>query len=96
MNDKQTDEALNNSHKEIHSHSLEMLNVVMSKSLGIAMHNAVNAQQHAQVLNAAATTSTCARILSIANISLKVPPVTPIDNKEKEAQKPSASPAKKK
>lgn len=96
MNDKQTNEALNEQGKEVHSHSLEMLNVVMSKSLGIAMHNAVNAQQHAQVLNAAATTSTCARILSIANISLKVPPVTPLNNQEKEAQQPSARAAKKK
>ena len=41
-----------------------MLDLVAAQTIGMAMHNAVNAQQHAQTLYAAATASTCAYILS--------------------------------
>ena len=47
------------------SQSLAILNNVMSETIGMSMHNAVTAQQNAQMLNSATTTSTCARILAI-------------------------------
>ncbi|MEL7005672.1 MAG: RebB family R body protein [Bacteroidota bacterium] len=46
------------------SKSLAMVNTVMAETLGMSMHNAVTAQQNAQMVNTAATTTTCARILS--------------------------------
>ncbi|MEL7533585.1 MAG: RebB family R body protein [Bacteroidota bacterium] len=52
------------------SHAQTVLNNVMSETLGMSMHNAVTAQHNAQMLNSAATTSTCARILSVSGGSL--------------------------
>lgn len=46
------------------SKSMAMLNAVMVETLGMSMHNAVTAQHNAQQVNTAATTSTCARILT--------------------------------
>lgn len=45
------------------SQSFGFLNVTGAEALGMLMHNAVNAQQNAQVSASAAATSTCARIL---------------------------------
>ncbi len=47
------------------SQSLGVLNSVMAETLGMAMHNAVDAQRNSQLTNAAATTSACARILQV-------------------------------
>lgn len=44
--------------------SMAMVNNVMAETLGMSMHNAITAQHNAQMVNAAATTTTCARILS--------------------------------
>jgi len=46
------------------SQPMAMLNNVMAETLGMSMHNAVNNQHNAQLVNTAATTSTCARILA--------------------------------
>lgn len=46
------------------SKSMTIVNTVMAETLGMSMHNAVTAQHNAQLVNAAATTSTCARILA--------------------------------
>lgn len=48
------------------SQSMAMLNNVMAETLGMSMHNAITTQHNAQLVNTAATTSTCARILSAA------------------------------
>jgi hypothetical protein len=45
------------------SQSFGFLNITGAEALGMLMHNAVNAQQNAQVSASAAATSTCARIL---------------------------------
>jgi hypothetical protein len=45
--------------------SMAMLNTVMAETLGMSMHNAVNAQHNSQMTGAASTTSTCARMLNI-------------------------------
>ena len=52
------------------SQTLAMLNAAMTESLGIGMFNAVVAQNNAQMMSSAATTSTCARLLS----ALPAPP----------------------
>lgn len=49
--------------------STDMLDMVMSQALGLAMHNAVNAQQNAQILNSAIVAATCTRILSAKNMT---------------------------
>ncbi len=64
------------------STSLEMLNLVMTETLGMSMHNAVTAQQNAQMLNTAIITSTCSKILSV--IGVKIQPVTPAEPKVKQ------------
>ena len=46
------------------SQPMAMMHAVMVETLGMSMHNAVNTQHHAQQMNNAATTSTCARILA--------------------------------
>ena len=46
------------------SKSMALLNTVMTETIGMSMHNAVSAQQNAQQINNAATTSACARILA--------------------------------
>lgn len=48
------------------SKPMAIVSTVMAETLGMSMHNAVTAQHNAQLVNAAATTSTCARILSTA------------------------------
>lgn len=47
------------------SQSTAMLNSVMADTIGMTMYNAVSTQHNAQILNSAATTSTCAKILSV-------------------------------
>jgi hypothetical protein len=44
--------------------SVGMLSMAMTEAMGLAMHNAVSAQQNAQILNAAAVSATCTRILT--------------------------------
>lgn len=46
------------------SFSSAMLSTTMADALGMGMHNAVNQQANAQMLNSASTTSACARILN--------------------------------
>lgn len=55
------------------SQSLGFLNIAGAEALGMLMHNAVNAQQNAQVSASAAATSTCARILQ-AQMAPPIPP----------------------
>lgn len=47
------------------SQSMALLNSVMVETIGMSMYNAVSTQHNAQMLNTAATTSTCAKILSV-------------------------------
>ena len=51
-----------------------MLDVVMLETLGTAMHNAVNRQQGAGMVSAAAVTATCAKMI---NAPFPVPPPPP-------------------
>lgn len=48
------------------SQSMAMINTVMAETLGMFMHNAVNAQHNSQMIGTASTTSTCARMLGIS------------------------------
>ncbi len=59
------------------SQSIAMLNSVMAETIGMSMHNAVSTQHNAQMLNSAATTSTCAKILSVIGVMPGQPPVPP-------------------
>jgi hypothetical protein len=54
--------------------SFAILNNVMAETIGMSMHNAVTAQQNAQMLNSATTTSTCARILASMGVQPPPPP----------------------
>ncbi len=58
------------------SQSMAMLDAVMVETLGMTMHNAVTAQHNSQMIGAASTTSTCARMLSVFGTGdvLKGPP----------------------
>lgn len=75
------------------SQTIAMLNAVMTETLGMGMHNAISAQQQSQMTGAAATTSTCARILSV--LSPKpgggAPPTAPTSSSPGSA--PAAGPA---
>lgn len=55
--------------KDTNAPSTDMLDMVMAQALGLAMHNAVNAQQNAQILNSAIVAATCTRILSAKNMT---------------------------
>lgn len=60
------------------SQSFAMLNSVMAETIGMSMHNAVSTQHNAQMLNSAATTSTCAKILSVIGVQpIVLPPESP-------------------
>lgn len=54
--------------------ALGMLDAVMLETLGMAMHNAVNRQQGAGMINAAAITAACAKMISAP---FPVPPPPP-------------------
>lgn len=45
--------------------SMSMIDAVMAETLGMSMHNAVNAQHNSQMIGTASTTSTCARMLAM-------------------------------
>lgn len=47
------------------SQPMAMLNNVMAETIGMSMHNAVTTQHNAQLVNTAAATSACARILNV-------------------------------
>ncbi len=53
------------------SQSMAMLDAVMAETLGMSMHNAVNAQHNSQMIGAASTTSTCAKMLNTFSIISK-------------------------
>lgn len=42
----------------------EMLDLVLTEAMGMAMHNAVSAQQNAQIMSSALISAACKRILS--------------------------------
>jgi len=48
----------------------------MTETLSMSMHNAITTQHNAQLVNTAATTSTCARILSA--FAKPQPPLQPV------------------
>ena len=52
-----------------------MVDAASAETIGIAMHNAVTAQQNMQMLTSASITSACAKMISMAGISL--PPSPP-------------------
>ncbi len=54
--------------------TLSMLNTVMAETLGMGMHNAISAQQNSQMVSAAASTSTCARLLAVQPRNAPPPP----------------------
>ncbi|MBS1772052.1 MAG: RebB family R body protein [Bacteroidetes bacterium] len=54
-----------------------LLGNVMVETIGMSMHNAVNAQHNAQIVNSATTTSTCAKILSVSPPKAKKPASPP-------------------
>lgn len=59
-----------------------MLDTVMAETVGMLMHNAVTAQQNAQMTGNAAVTATCAKMLSVQPTSpaakkTSPPPFTP-------------------
>ena len=45
--------------------SMAIMSAVMADTMGMALHNAVSTQHHAQMIGGASTTSTCARMLGI-------------------------------
>lgn len=47
------------------SQAFGMLDAVMVETLGMAMHNAVHRQQNASLVNAAAVTAACAKMLAV-------------------------------
>ncbi|MBI9076661.1 MAG: RebB family R body protein [Desulfatibacillum sp.] len=51
--------------------SMAIMSAVMADTMGMALHNAVSTQHHAQMIGGASTTSTCARMLGV----LAPPPV---------------------
>lgn len=53
------------------AHAFAMLDTVMVETMGMAMYNAVNRQQNAGMVNSAAVTAACARMLNA------YPPYTP-------------------
>jgi len=53
-----------------------MLDAVLLETLGIAMYNAVNRQQGAGMLSAAAVTTACAKMLGVP-LDIKAPPPPP-------------------
>lgn len=55
--------------------SMGMVNAVLAETLGMSMHNAVSAQRHSQLTNAASVTATCARLLN--SFSPPTPPAPP-------------------
>jgi len=56
------------------SQSMALLNSVMVETIGMSMYNAVSTQHNAQMLNSAATTSTCAKILSVIGVKTESAP----------------------
>lgn len=56
------------------SQSMALLNSVMVETIGMSMYNAVSTQHNAQMLNSAATTSTCAKILSVIGVKTEAAP----------------------
>ncbi|WP_211904951.1 RebB family R body protein, partial [Xanthomonas maliensis] len=59
------------------AHALGMLDAVMLETLGMAMHNAVNRQQGAGMINAAAITAACAKMISAPFPATPPPPPAP-------------------
>ncbi|MGI0116771.1 RebB family R body protein [Zooshikella sp. RANM57] len=47
------------------SQTARLLDIVSAETLGMAMHNAISAQQNAQMSNTASATATCAKLLGI-------------------------------
>ncbi|MDQ2106210.1 RebB family R body protein [Azospirillum isscasi] len=54
--------------------SFAMLDAVMVETLGMAMHNAVHRQQNAGMVNSAAVTAACAKMLSVPFPTTAPPP----------------------
>ena len=54
--------------------SFAMLDAVMVETLGMAMHNAVHRQQNAGMVNSAAVTAACAKMLSVPFPTTPPPP----------------------
>ncbi|KAA1056643.1 RebB family R body protein [Azospirillum argentinense] len=57
--------------------SFAMLDAVMVETLGMAMHNAVHRQQNAGMVNSAAVTAACAKMLSVPFPTTPPPPLPP-------------------
>lgn len=56
------------------SQALAMLDAVLLETLGMAMHNAVNRQQSASMVSAAALTAACAKMLAVPFPAPPAPP----------------------
>lgn len=56
------------------SHSASMLDALMAETIGMAMHNATNAQHNAQMISSAAVTAACARMLKVQPVPWVPPP----------------------
>jgi len=55
-----------------------MLDTIMAETVGMMMHNAVSAQQNAQMVGNAAVTATCAKMLQVqTTVTSKSPPKPP-------------------
>lgn len=81
------------------SQAFAMLDTVLLETLGIAMYNAVNRQQGAGMLSAAAVTSTCAKMLSVpfpvattetTPTTTTPPSVSPLPSPPRETLSPAA------
>jgi len=59
------------------AHAFAMLDTVMVETLGMAMYNAVNRQQNAGMVNSAAVTAACARMLNAFPAAAPPPPPPP-------------------
>lgn len=64
--------------------SMGIIDAVMAETLGMAMHNAVSAQQNSQMVGAAAVTSACAKMLAVP-VAKPPKPVTPPKDDPKNA-----------
>lgn len=58
--------------------SIAFIDTVAAETMGMSLHNAVAAQRQAQILNAAAVATTCARLLSVAGGKPAPPTPSPV------------------
>lgn len=77
------------------SQSSAALELAAAHSLGLAMLNAVSAQQRSQIQREASTTAVCAQLLTLAPPAPSKNPAPPPQRPRKSPAKPAAQPTQK-